>query len=99
MQHHPLFLKHPELKEFLHLFRQEFQKCQRPAHEVVMDDEDVMHTLKISKRRLQYLKSDGVIPFHYFDPSSPRTYFLLSDVLEILKNNRIESLSNTIKIK
>ena len=90
---------HKELEKFIHLLRYEIQQAQRPANEVIQDDEDVMRQLKISKRKLQYLKADRVIPYHTLDPSSPRTYYLLSDILEILKENRIESLTNKSRIK
>ena len=53
-----IFLKHPELKEFFYLIRYEIQQAQRPADEIILDDEDVMRHLKISKRKLQYLKAD-----------------------------------------
>ena len=94
-----IFLKHPELKEFFYLIRYEIQQAQRPADEIILDDEDVMRHLKISKRKLQYLKADKIIPIHFFDPGSPRTYYLLSDLLQILKENRIESIINEKRIK
>lgn len=99
MDKHPIFLKHPELKEFFYLFRHEIQHVQRPADEIILDDEDVMKHLKISKRKLQYLKADNIIPYHFFEPGGPRTYYLLSDILQILKENRIESVSNKKRIK
>ncbi len=79
--------------------RYEIQHAQRPPNEVILDDEDVMRILKISKRKLQYLKADRVLPFHTLDPDSPRTYYLLSDILEILSENRIDSLANKSRIK
>ena len=93
------FLNHTELKELVHVIRNEIQQAQRPPNEIILDDDDVMRMLKISKRRLQYLKPDRILPYHKFDSSSPRTYYLLSDILEILKSNRIEALSNEIRVK
>ena len=75
------------------------QQAQRPADEIILDDEDVMRHLKISKRKLQYLKADKVIPIHFFEPGSPRTYYLLSDILQIFKENRVESITNEKRIK
>ena len=86
-----ILLKHPELKELLYQFRYEVQQAQRPASEVVLDDEDVMNKLKISKRKLQYLISEGIIPYHRL-PGSPRRYYLLKDILDLLEENRIESI-------
>lgn len=99
MDKRSIFLKHPELKEFFYLIRYEIQQAQRPAEEIILGDEDVMRHLKISKRKLQYLKADGYIPFHFFTPDGPRTYYLLSDILQILKENRIESVTCTKRIK
>jgi hypothetical protein len=98
MDSRTLFIKYPELKDFFYLFRKELQQAQRPADEIILDDEDVMRMLKISKRKLQYLKADCSIPYHTFD-SSPRTYYLLSDILEQLKENRVESITNNKRIK
>jgi hypothetical protein len=88
-----------EIKEIIHLIRYEIQHAQRPANEVILDDEDVMLKLKISKRKLQYLKADRVIPFHTLDYGSPRTYYLLSDILQLLNDNRIDSVANNCRIK
>jgi hypothetical protein len=93
-----IFIKHPELREFLHILRHEVQNAQRPAEEVILDDEDVMRLLKISKRKLQYLKSGLEIPFHV-PASGSRTYYLLSDILAWLKKSRTESISNQIRVK
>ena len=92
MDHYTLFSKHPELKELLYLLRHEIQLAQRPAEQVILDDQDVMRILKVSKRKLQYLKADGTIPFHKLECGSPRSYYLLSDILDILKKNRVESI-------
>lgn len=89
-----LLKRNPDLKSFMHLFRYEIQRCHRPSSEVVMDDEDVMKFLKISKRRLQYIKSGGLITVRKIDPESPRTYYLLSDVLSLLHKNTIEKISS-----
>lgn len=99
MNKQPFILKHPELREFFYLVRYEIQKAQRPPHEIIYDDEDVMRILKISKRNLQYLKANGVIPFHYFEPEGTRTYYLLSDILQILKENRVEAFFKDKRIE
>ncbi len=80
-------VRYPQLRELLNLFRSEFQKAQLPPDRTILDDEDVMRTLKISKRRLQYMKSEGTIAFHLI---GKRSYYLLSDILKLLKENRQE---------
>ena len=85
-------IRHSELKELVHLIRHEVQKSQRPASEVILTDEDVTSMLKISKRKLQYLIADRVIPFHKI-PGGPRRYFMLQDILDLLDKNRVASLT------
>ncbi|MFI5130829.1 MAG: hypothetical protein ACHQFX_12585 [Chitinophagales bacterium] len=84
---------HPAYQEFIHTLRYELSRMQRPAHQVIMDDEDVMRTLKISKRKLQYLKADGVLVPRKIESDSPRTYYLLSDLLDILNKNRADGIN------
>jgi hypothetical protein len=93
---HSLFHKHPELKEFFLLMRHEIQHAQRPADEIILCDEDVMKILKISKRKLQYMKSERSISYSLL---KTRSYYLLSDILEILKETRIEGFAKDIRIK
>jgi hypothetical protein len=92
-------LKDIEIKDLLNLIRYEIQQTQRPAIEIILDDEDVMKRLKISKRKLQYLKSGRTIPFHTIESGGTRTYYLLSDILDLLKSNRIETVQQTLKFK
>ena len=86
-----IFHRYPELKEILGLFRNEIQKNQLPPERVILDDQDVMRMLKISKRRLQYMKSDGSIPYHTI---GKRTYYLQSDLLALLNDNRHEAIKS-----
>jgi hypothetical protein len=89
--------KTAEFKEFLRLVRKEIQDAQRPASEIILDDEDVMRLLKISKRKLQYLKANSEIPYYHPRPGN-RTYYKLSDILNWLNQSRVESLGNNRKI-
>ena len=93
MQDNSIFNKYPELIEFIRILRYEVQQAQRPANEIILDDEAVMAMLKICKRKLQTLISEKKIPTHKFDPDSPRRYYLLSDLLDILRKNRIEAVT------
>lgn len=98
MHTHTIFQRYPDLKEFLRILQYEIQQAQRPANEIVLDDQKVMEILKISKRKLQYLKSQRVIPYHT-PKSGNRTYYLLSDILDWLKTNRVENISAQLRIK
>ena len=90
---HDDFLRsHPEFREFLHIVRFEIQNAQRPASEIILIDEDVMKKLKISKRKLQYLKSKKQITYSTVGAQS---IYLLSDVLELVNENKREKISKT----
>jgi hypothetical protein len=96
MDEHPILRRYPEFKEFLRLMRSEVQNSQRPANEIIYGDQDVMRMLKISKRKLDYMKANREIPFHQPRPHSS-CYYVLSDILEWLKRSRVESIDNERK--
>jgi len=84
-----LLSRHPEFRELIMVFRHEVQKAQRPANEIILIDEEVMRILSISKRTLCYMRERGEIPYHQ-SPQFRRSYYLLSDILNWLKQNRKE---------
>lgn len=92
-----LLERYPFLKELIGIFRYEVQQAQRPANQVVLNDEDVLKMLKISKRKLQSMRSDNLIPFSRPIPKSA-CYYLLSDILEWLKKSRVEAVNLRIKL-
>lgn len=94
---HPIFSRYQELKELIRVIRHEIQQAQRPPDQIILVDQDVMQILKISKRKLEYLKSEGEIPYHQPKQRSS-TYYLLSDILEWLQKNRVESINNKCKL-
>jgi hypothetical protein len=96
MQESFLFNRYPEIKELISLFRYEIQKAQRPAKEVVLNDQNVMKMLKISKRKLDYMKVNREIPYRRPRMHSS-SYFLWEDLLSWLKKARIESVENQCK--
>jgi len=97
MNSHTALNRYPELKEFILIIRHEIQEAQRPAVEVILVDEDVIRMLKISKRTLNYKKANREIPFHQPKPRSSY-YFVLADILQWIKNARVESFANLRKI-
>lgn len=92
-----LFNRYPELKELISLFRYEIQNAQRPADEVILNDQDVMRILKISKRKLADMKANREIPYSRPKPHTS-SYYLLSDLLKWINKSRIESIENQRKI-
>lgn len=96
MKEYPLYNHYPEMKELIQIFRHEVQKAQRPANEIILTDNDVQDLLKISKRKLQYMKANLVIPFSRPEPYHS-TYYLLSDILEWINNSRHEKIEAQIR--
>jgi hypothetical protein len=93
----PFHKLHPEIIALYAALRYEIQQAQRPANEVILDDNAVMDMLKISKRKLQYFKADGILPYHKLT-GSPRTYYFLSDILEILNRNRVSAINSILTL-
>jgi hypothetical protein len=81
----------------LQSIRHELAKCQRPADEIILNDEDVMKMLKISKRKLQYMRSVRLIPYYRPD-GQVQTYYLLSDILDWLEKAKTDSIANSLRI-
>ena len=89
------FNKNLTAKEITELFRAELRQLQRPANEIVLDDTDVQKILKISKRKVQYLKAQGTLTYSQV---GARSYYLLSDVLALIYSNRNECIQNKNKL-
>jgi hypothetical protein len=77
--------------------RKELYKCQRPADEIILTEPDVLKLLGISKRTLAYIKERREISFSK-PHSHSSCYFFLSDILDWLKESRLESIANMRKI-
>jgi methyltransferase-like protein len=76
------------LKEILEVIREEMIKTQRPANEIILDDVDLRNLLKISERTTAALRAKNMITY-----SKPgKVFYLLSDVLKMLNNYKIESI-------
>ena len=94
---HPIFSRYRELKDFIGIMRYEIQRAQRPASEIILDDEAVMKILRILKRSLATMREERKIPFSQEEKGRPCRY-LLSDILDYINRYRIESTDNQRKI-
>lgn len=80
-----------ELQEILFVIREEVLKALRPADEVILDDVDLRALLKISERTTAELRGKNLIAY-----SKPgKVYYLLSDVLEMMKEFRVEAVHDS----
>lgn len=68
---------------------------QRPASEVILDDDDALKILKICKRSLATLRSDGLLSY---SKVKGKVYYRLSDILALIEFNKIPIVTSSIKI-
>ncbi len=61
----------PELKGLVDEIDEKISKAYRPADQVILDDLDVMHILKISKRKLANLREKRKIKYYRSDEDPP----------------------------
>ncbi|HSZ85754.1 MAG TPA: hypothetical protein VK787_06970 [Puia sp.] len=81
------------LKEILALIREEMSRNHRPAHEVILDDVDLRQLLKVSERTTASLRAKNMITY-----SKPgKVYYLLSDVLKMMENHRVEAVPDNLE--
>jgi hypothetical protein len=80
--------------DLLGQLKEEIEASQRrKPEETILTEDQVVKILNISSRTLKYLKSRRQIAFSKL---SGRTYILLSDLLALLKSNRLDSIANRI---
>src|SRR5258706_6469991 len=89
---HLILRRYPDLKELVRIIRDEVLRNQRPPEETILQDEDIMKLLGISKRKLEYMKKGREIC--YINPPMQRDYFILGDILEWFRKYRVESIDN-----
>lgn len=82
------FFRHPAWEEIIRQIRHEITEAQRPAEQVILDDVDLCHMLKISKRTTATLRAELQITFH---KCGGKILYKLSDVLDYINRNRVEA--------
>src|SRR5947207_11122779 len=87
------FFRHPGWEEIRKQFKYEVSQAQRPANEIILDDVDLCAILKVSKRTTAKLRATNQIAYS----NCGKIQYLLSDVLEYIKRNRIEADFTKIK--
>ncbi len=86
----------PELKDFLADIDEKICRFSRPPQEVILDDVDLCHFLKISKRKSASLRAERLITYY---KSGGKIYYLLSDVLAYALKNKIPAIHEQRKLK
>jgi hypothetical protein len=91
-----ILTKHPEFNKLFYLIREEIQKAQRPAEEVIVDDVDLRNMLKVSKRTTATWRECRLIKYSKL---GGKIYYRLADVLDLLKRNEIASIESSLKTR
>ncbi|HTM91149.1 MAG TPA: hypothetical protein VL095_01930 [Flavisolibacter sp.] len=95
-EHEYLFRKYPELRELAIFMIKQLEEPQRPAKEVILDDVGLRELLKVSKRTTAMYRSNRLISYSFL---GGKVFYILEDVLEAIRRNRIPCLSEQLKIK
>jgi hypothetical protein len=74
-------------QEIVRLLPDKMFQRHRAAHEMFLGELDVMRMLQISRRKLHYLRARRTIVSYRCGPKHRRTYYLLSNILDSLKQN------------
>jgi len=82
-------------EEALDQIKRHIVDCQRPAHETVLDDKDVMLRLRICKRTLASLRADGVIPYSKI---GKKILYKLSDIQAVIEANKVPNSQVSLRI-
>jgi len=90
------FRHRPELLKLVEIIRHEVQQVQRPAEEVIIDDCELQQLLKVSRRTTANYRAQGLITYHHL---GGKVFYLLSDVLDAIKRNRIPAIQEQLKFK
>jgi len=82
-----------EAKEYLKEINASILNASKdPAH-IILDDVDLRNLLKISKRKAAYMRSQRKIAY---SKDHGKIFYTMADVLDYLKRNRTEAISNKI---
>jgi hypothetical protein len=87
---------YPELTEVLKHIDERVAAASCPPEQEIWDNKRLCKELNISIRTSAYLRSKKILPYHKVEGL---IYYLKSDVLQMLKRNRVESITNKLKIK
>jgi len=83
-------------QEFIKEIKSLVLKGQRPPEEIILDETDLCELLHISKRHAADLRKEGVLKY---SKVGGKLFYLLSDVLDMINNYRIDIPTNNLKFK
>jgi hypothetical protein len=96
MKNVPDFKKNLTAKEVSDLFFQALEEVSRPANERILTDAQLCQLASVSKRTTADWRSKREIAYHKVNGT---IFYLLSDVLDMLRKHRIEPHYSKLNIK
>ena len=87
---------YPELVDLLKHIDERVAAASCPPDQDIWDNKMLCEELSISVRTAAYLRSKKLLPYHKIEGL---IFYLKSDVLNMLKKNRVESIGNKVRIK
>ncbi len=87
---------YPELVVILQHIEERIASASCPPEQEIWNNRRLCKELNISIRTASYLRSKKLLPYHKVEGL---IYYLKSDVLNMLKKSRVESISNKVRIK
>ena len=86
----------PWIEDLVKTIKHEILQNKRPATEILLDDVDLRHYLRVSKRTTASLREKRIITYSKI---GGKIYYRLSDVLSLIEKNKVSAISETLKIK
>lgn len=86
----------PEIAELVTLIQNDILQSKRPADEIIWDDVELRERLNVSKRLTAYWREQNLITH---SKVGSKIFYRLSDVLKMLKEHEIPSITSGLKIK
>lgn len=96
MKDYVLVSRFPELAEALLELKEEIKQVSRPPEEKILDDVELREMLKVSKRTTATWRQKGLIKHYRLEG---KCFYILSDVLDALKQNTVNPIKTQLKIK
>ena len=87
---------YPELTHLVNLIEERFTSAYCPPEQEIWDNKRLIKELNISVRTASSLRSKKILPYHKVEGL---IFYLKSDVLNMLKKSRVESISGKVRIK
>jgi len=87
---------YPEFTHLVDLIEERFTRAYCPPEQEIWDNKRLIKELNISVRTASSLRSKKILPYHKVEGL---IFYLKSDVLNMLKKSRVESINGKVRIK